>query len=351
MKSVNSNRSASMTITRYHGFTLIEMLVAIGIIAILIGLLLPAVQSSRGSARRLICQNNLKQIGLGVTNYISANSLFPRGRQLIQDSRYMLDSSIPCSGPLDKSYLISILPWVEEQNIYNALNHRLSVFSPQQTTVHRQAIKTFFCPDDSEADKIRLGKFDTRFFSGVASDILSSKLYGSSYSACQGSLSTMAYEDINLGCKIRSDRYARANGCITDIPNISLASVTDGLSNTMIIAERSLSVTSGLKEQGSDKSLLDSLGFWFAGNIHDTMFSCTYQPNFFKINKFEDQVMLFSSASSLHPGGLNILLADGSVRFVKESIESLDFYQTGMFGVWQKIASRNGGEVVDSSAY
>ena len=178
MKSVNSNRSASMTITRYHGFTLIEMLVAIGIIAILIGLLLPAVQSSRGSARRLICQNNLKQIGLGVTNYISANSLFPRGRQLIQDSRYMLDSSIPCSGPLDKSYLISILPWVEEQNIYNALNHRLSVFSPQQTTVHRQAIKTFFCPDDSEADKIRLGKFDTRFFSGVASDILSSKLYG-----------------------------------------------------------------------------------------------------------------------------------------------------------------------------
>jgi len=60
---------------------------------------------------------------------------------------------------------------------------------------------------------------------------------------------------------------------------------------------------------------------------------------------------LFSSASSLHPGGLNILLADGSVRFVKESVESLDFYQTGMFGVWQKIASRNGCEVVDSSAY
>src|SRR5271166_504613 len=111
--------------SRPRGFTLIELLVVIAIIAVLISLLLPAVQSARESARRIQCTNNLKQIGLAFANYESANQIFPLGAMVL------------CSGPSTSgwgnsignngvSWVALVLPYLEQNNVFNAINFGLS---------------------------------------------------------------------------------------------------------------------------------------------------------------------------------------------------------------------------------
>jgi prepilin-type N-terminal cleavage/methylation domain-containing protein len=98
------------------GFTLIELLVVIAIITMLISLLLPAVQSAREAARRARCSNNLKQIGLALANYESANGRFPLG------GFHRHPPGTPCSGLHEHSFLVSILPYLEQGPVYNAHN-------------------------------------------------------------------------------------------------------------------------------------------------------------------------------------------------------------------------------------
>src|SRR6195256_3258366 len=103
-----------------RGFTLIELLVVIAIIAALIALLLPAVQAAREAARRIQCVNNLKQLGLAMANYESANQSFPLGGW--HNSGGGDPGWSPCAGRHEFSYLIGLLPFFEQANLYNAWN-------------------------------------------------------------------------------------------------------------------------------------------------------------------------------------------------------------------------------------
>lgn len=332
------------------GFTLIEMLVVISIIGLLTGLLLPAVQSAREASRRATCQNNLKQIGLGLANYLSTHSLFPRGRQLTQDVRYSLYPDNPCGGPLNHSFLVSVLPQLEQQNTYNAINHQLYIFSFEQATVHSTSISIFACPSDTDAGKPRDGRLKRRFpnFS-LADDPVTSVVQGS-YGACHGTNITWAFEDRDHGCRIIPSHAALVNGCITDLPHISLASITDGTSNTMIVAEMSATVLRDVRHELIDLPYSDLFGYWFSGAFNDTVYSAMYRPNLYKMMQKPYESYASDSASSRHPGGLNVLMGDGSVRFIKETIDSRDI-KNHKFGVWQKLATRNGGEVIEEGSY
>ena len=131
------------TIRRFRaGFTLIELLVVIAIIAVLIALLLPAVQSAREAARRAQCTNNLKQLGLALHNYISAQNNFPLGIQ------YQVNPTRGQRCYTSGSWLVAICNYFEQANVYNAVNFNVNMYTPQNTTVSAMGQSVLWCPSD-----------------------------------------------------------------------------------------------------------------------------------------------------------------------------------------------------------
>src|SRR5215218_9304305 len=117
---------------RRLGFTLIELLVVIAIIGVLIALLLPAVQAAREAARRSQCTNNFKQMGIAMHNYHDINNALPIGRQDAQR----------------RTWAMSILPFLEQGNLFGAINFSQPFYERANTTVIRSAISGFQCPSD-----------------------------------------------------------------------------------------------------------------------------------------------------------------------------------------------------------
>jgi prepilin-type processing-associated H-X9-DG protein len=325
------------------------MLVVMCIIAILVGLLLPAVQYARESARRIRCQNNLKQIGIAVANYISVYDRFPRARIAIQDIRFVNNPAIPCSGPTDRSFLLTILPWMDQSPLYDSVNHMLWILGREQRTVLATSVDAFACPSDPGAGIPKLGRLDHHSSAFDLDSDRFARVVGASYAANHGSVLIPGLESQAHGCRIPPAAWA-IDGCITDLPNVTLASVTDGTSNTLIVAEMTSQVLAGIKRFRNPYPYSELYGFWVSGQFDDTVFSAEYRPNLYRfVNPNTEAVSL--AASSMHAGGLNCLMGDGSVRFVKDTIDSGENGPGTRIGVWQKLASRNGSEVIDSGAY
>ena len=140
--------------TRRRGFTLIELLVVIAIIAVLIALLLPAVQAAREAARRAQCTNNLKQIGLAMHNYHTANNTFPPGTSASFNSVNSANGGSPCMSWNGWSAQAILLPYLEQTSIYNAANFCFDPINDPQavnTTAFFTKINSFLCPSDGNA--------------------------------------------------------------------------------------------------------------------------------------------------------------------------------------------------------
>lgn len=348
LRSVKTNTALSNGLTA-RAFTLIEMLVVISIIGILIGLLLPAVQSAREAARRVQCINNMKQIGLGLANYTDHHYYYPQGRRTSEDIRYMRVPENRCTGPMDRSFLVSILPYLEQSAIFNEFNFIVSINGPEHLTARGHVISIYACPSDPAAGRKRNTYLSQRLpYSGILNDVPTTGVL-TSYTGCHSVSYSYALGGI-INCPKSPKSDSAANGTLTDLPDVSPASVTDGLSHTMSIAEKSATILKGIQD-GYYEDMTDFFGQWSQGSLGDTLFLALYGPNAYKRAKPTSHRAWAWTASSQHPGGLNTLMGDGSVRFIKETIYSNIDPSRGPIGVWEKLASRNGGEVIKEGAY
>jgi len=397
-----------MSVIRRRGFTLIELLVVIAIIAVLIALLLPAVQSAREAARRAQCTNNLKQIVLAAHNYLSATNALP--------TMYVVYSMVGSMNTGQTfSPLARMLPYLEQNSIYNAINFSVSArwgagdgdivgsmnsstadcdtFGLMNASASGNQVTSFLCPSDTDLANLTyfiyvpggsqqlVGRHNypmnggTNPFRGAGSGASNGVGYvptaarsmtGSAFSAC---------------CEMPSGGgFVSLAGGNYETP-VDIAAISDGTSNTAMFSEwirgdgnnnpatskpslglilrmtaaanafAGLPNNDFLASKNCDQAVIDGntytwKGDWWIADLFS--YSHTTTPNR-KSCWYADVpgrpysgIASVVASASRHPGGSNTGFCDGSVKFIKTSINPQS---------WAALGTRNGGEIVSSDAY
>ena len=345
---------------RRRGFTLIELLVVIAIIAVLIGLLLPAVQKVREAANRMKCANNLKQIGLACHNYESTFSSLPPGAGPAP--------RLEPASPQRPSVQAMILPYIEAANKYNQFDFDYDVNSNARNRAARQQdVAIYLCPSDTSTAAFAEG--------------------GQPVGRCNyfGNMGTTAY--------VRAAQNSGVGGIFYYLPetaqyqprSVRLAEIGDGTSNTAMFAEiRRGNFTSGSTPRtvpwevrffnfasaqddlippatcDTEGSSLRYLGLQYYRNLLATsLYNHSRPPNpkpnqpgnfaggdCIDLRERQGDIGAFFAAHiaarSYHSGGVNVCFADGSIRFIRDNI-SLES--------WKRIGTRGGNEVIDATDF
>jgi prepilin-type N-terminal cleavage/methylation domain-containing protein/prepilin-type processing-associated H-X9-DG protein len=310
-------REAEMSGNR-RGFTIIELMVAVAIIAVLVALLLPAVQQARESARQLQCKNHLKQLGLAMHTYHDSLRVFPFGF----DEREALWSAM-------------ILPQLEQSNLYSTLiwaEHGLGNWNDggPNMIACQTLIPVFRCPSMPVAEHI-----DN---SGIPARV------PISYRAC--SSSNAASDDVgtipsHVYPKVALELTSGLNGMFFGCSSTRISQITDGTSNTIMIGETATDPLSRHDEQALDTWAFAApqTGTWLCipGVTGGTEFSEGLGSCISRINARNavgiPGVMIELSFGSYHSGGANFAMADGSVRFINDSIDMNVYQAMGSIGL------------------
>ncbi|HKI35098.1 MAG TPA: DUF1559 domain-containing protein [Gemmataceae bacterium] len=316
-------------------FTLIELLVVIAIIAVLIGLLVPAVQKVRGAAARIACGNNLHQIGLALHNYEGDKRCFPPGG----------------TSQGGFSVHVFILPYMDQDVLYKSINFSSAWNAPSNALVTGTTVQNYLCPADPGG-------------------VVPAGWAGTNYRYNAGTSPVNAYGPADDPTGINASLPAPNGGFFRDDPTptrgYKVAAFKDGLSNTAAFSEHVMgdfnsaistpdgdTYKPGTHPTSADQALSDCNGIagslnnlalqfnsnagapWVEDGHTQTRYyhvmppggiSCAYPPQ-----------RVATSANSGHTNGVNLLLFDGSVRFVSYSID---------LSTWRALGTRNGGDQV-----
>ena len=360
-----------MTPQKRKGFTLIELLVVIAIIAVLISLLLPAVQSAREAARRAQCVNTLKQIGLALHNYHSTHDSFPNG------------ASVTYSGPIpfmnwnNWSAQALLLGFTEQTPLYNAANFNLAVWHATRTplgyaanlTVFNTVVTQYLCPTDPDAGRSNTNSYFASVGPNTQAEGMSAidantgratggngspGLFAYTYSygvrdTTDGTSNTIAFSEV-LVSPAGSNKVTRKTGMVNVTGNRYFHAFIDPTTTAGTMALINACDAKWPTSATAGGDFPNAVGArWCMGVGGWTMFATILTPNEKPWGSCRvgcagcgaDNTSM-TNATSLHPGGVNVCMGDGSVKFIKNSINRM---------TWVSLGTRNGGEVISADSY
>ncbi len=333
-------------------FTLVELLVVIAIIGILIALLLPAVQAAREAARRTQCANNLKQIGIGLQTYHDVHQILPPSSLWQAGST----ASMPTTN-LYANWVIMILPFIEEKNLYQQFNLKTTICDPSNAIARGTVISTMRCPSDPYGDT----PFDGTTW-GMGSN------WARGNYAANASLDYMDDGAVGANSSWGLTYYRGVMGANI---SLNLKKISDGTSKTIAVTENRAGLNStdarGIWAMGGGAaSALYAHGWMGDDNgpncpsiYADDQFTCDLTTTAFGGSQalvnlgmpcyVGDAGSHQQTARSLHAGGVQVVFCDGSVQFIFDEIQ-LGTGSTTL-GVWDLLNLSNDGYIIGTGTY
>lgn len=321
-----------LSLRRRRGFTLVELLVVIAIIGVLVALLLPAVQAAREAARRTSCANKIRQLGIAVHNFHDTMNKLPPGA-----SATVLPNPNPSGGTATirgTSWIVYTLPFFEQAALYNMYRFDLHYDDPINTLVGEVIVPTLYCPSGPDPKK----HLDPN--AGVTKNV-TTHYYGVMGPAGSTNPSTITIDGVTYNFTVGSpgangawsaegmmSQYQDTAGSVSTGRQIRLANVTDGTSNTLMLAERARMLPPGQTNDYRSWIRGQNGGSGATKNVTNPINAAFYNGS----SNFND-----ISFGSQHPGGCHFALGDASVKFIQQNID---------LNVYKALASMGAGESV-----